>query len=179
MALGITEYAAGFKFSQSERGLTATRVYQYDPDSVIDQGIDVPVPGDVFICPAQLMSPLIAVAFPITPGTGDKINGLICRSRDWATLGGHPGKYFWEVTYSSEITDPSIFDNISPLVPPKPENLPMTIEYSGQFVNINPATGNTDWVWSGTSDPVEQPIPFRVNMSTIRFTRYVANENNR
>ena len=48
----------------------------------------------------------------------------------------------------------------------------MTIEYAGEFIVFSP-TQSSGWTWQTSGDPVAQPVPYRVNTSTLRIVRYV------
>jgi hypothetical protein len=179
MAKGVTELTSGFEYTRTERGLVATQIFQFDNADTVDHGIEIPVPGEAFIVPAQLVTepgPTISpCGWPIS--AGNKIEGLICRSSTFKLLAGHPNKFEITVTFSNEISDTTIFDIVSPYTPTSPENLPITIEFSGEFNNINPDTATLDWKWESDNTQIKQPIPYRVNMSTLRMVRYVPDGN--
>lgn len=167
MANGVTEYAAGFEFMETERGVTVTRIYHFDPDSTVD-GPDLPKPGETFDA-----SDYNATFVP-TPFDG---TALYCRTRSCKSLGGHPDKIEWTVTYTNEPVDVNVFfepDNTAPDV----DELPQTVEYSGEMTLINPINDPVAarWKWKSDLSSVAQPIPKRVNTSTIRIVRYVSDE---
>jgi hypothetical protein len=162
--MGVTEYAGGFEFVETERAISATRVFHLDPDSS-DTNVDIPRPGQEIEFPQQLTS----VITPL-PSTA----GIICRQRSTKPLAGHPEKYEIVVTYSNEPIDGSVY-NIAGEETPSTDvaDLPMTLEYSGEYNNIDPTDSTSPWTWSNGGSTVTQPIGFRVNSSVLRIVRYI------
>lgn len=172
MTTGITEYAAGFEYSESERGITATSIYRFDPDSTVDNGVVVPNPGDSLVFPAPFLASITQL--DMIPPTG---NNIICRSKTIRALAGHPNKFEWVCSFTNEPVDPNVFTfKVGTYGVPDIDKLPMTIEYSGEFTTINPTNtpGSSGWKWNDLGTSVMQPLPFRVNSSTLRIIRYVA-----
>ena len=166
MAMGITEYTAGFQYAESERGITCTRIFHYDPDSTKD-GPDLPAPGDSFESPENLMSGL-------NPAPIQNLDNLICRQRTMNPWSGHPDKFQWDVTYTNEPVDPSVFtEKGTDPTATDVTKLPKSIEFGGEFTTITPVK-KSGWKWDSDNTAVVQPLPFRVNTSTLRITRYVS-----
>lgn len=170
MATGISEYCAGFKYREDERGITATRIFHYDPDSTVDNDIEVPSVGDWLVFPLTIGTPL-AVQVPTD------LSNVLCRTRDSESLAGHPSKIQWICTYNNEPVDKRIFTKPGDEEEPTAINkLPMSLEYSGEYITINPEVAD-GWVWQTSGDPVKQPIAKRVNLITLRIVRYVSGLN--
>lgn len=172
MAIGFTEYAAGWEYVENERGVTCTRVFHYDPDSTVDVGVEPPAVGDAYTFP-----PVIASGFPIT-GVGPTVSGLVCRSTSYRALAGDIRKFEYNCSYNNEPVDKGLFiDPTKPgsYVPSNPTEIPLSIEYSGEFTNLNPDSSSYEWQWKDNSNDVKQPIASRVNQFTYRFTRYIGN----
>jgi hypothetical protein len=127
-------------------------------------GPDLPKPGDV-------LSEADVADFYVVP-SGVVFAGLICREREWHCLAGDPRKVEWVITYSNEPVDTNIFDtDDSVYTPPNILDVPMTLEYSGECVNINPtnAPGSAGWTWEASGATVVQPIPKKVNSSSLKI----------
>lgn len=172
MSTGVMELTSAFSYSETERGVVATRVFVYDPDDINGGNAEVPMVGDDF-GPIPLNISSGAVDFHLYA------DNLICRSRTWRSLGGHPDKGEWVCEYSNEPTDRSVFRTSGDTSPTDVSDLPTNIQYSGEFASINPVQGQqtSTWTWLSDSTSVLQAIHFRVNSSTVRFTRYVDNSN--
>jgi hypothetical protein len=98
--------------------------------------------------------------------------GLICRERTWRALAGDPKVVEWTVSYSNDPVDTNIFDtSVDDYTPPDIQDVPMTLEFSGESVNINPvnAPGSAGWTWESSGATVVQPIPFKVNSSNLKI----------
>jgi len=185
MATGVKENTAGFEYTEVERGITATRVFTYDPDSTVDDGVEIPNMGDKF----ELNT--------IPPNYETYAQGpythFICVSRSFKPLAGHPYKFEWSCSYTNEPIDPVAFWAGGELpTPTDVADLPKTIEFGGEIVNINPANapGSAGWLWDNSvegvnpGDPgyvadttVVQPLPTKVNKTTLRITRYIVDAN--
>jgi hypothetical protein len=160
---GYSEYAAGWTYNETERGITVTRVFRWDTTSPV-AGPDLPKPGEV-------LDEADVADFYVVPH-GVVFTGLICREREWHCLAGDPKKVEWVITYSNEPVDTNVFDtDDSPYTPASIADLPMTLEYSGECVNINPtnAPGSAGWTWEASGTTVVQPIPFKVNSSALKI----------
>ena len=162
----LTEYAAGFQYSESEKGITCTRVYHYDPDGT-DSGVTLPEAGDTFTAPSNMASG--SLPMPLKD-----LDGLICRQRTITPLAGHPGKFEWQLVYTNEPVDESVFTE-SGTTPTTTAvaDLPKSIEFGGEFTTITPKADD-GWKWDSDNSTVIQPLPFRVNTSTLRIVRYVS-----
>ena len=167
MTIGITEYTAGFEYVESERGISVTTVFHFDPDSTVD-GPELPAPGDEFILPDSINSgtALTGMGFP-------DFTGLICKSRSLKPLAGHALKYEWTISYTNEYIDPTVFNRDDPIPNIDIADLPKTLEYSGEFLNVNPGSGQSGWVYDDNGEVVAEPIGKKINTSTMRVTRYV------
>jgi hypothetical protein len=170
MATGVKESTGGFEYTEVERGITATRVFTYDPDSTVDEGVEIPNLGDMF-------------EFPIDPPNLDSyafdLMYLICVSRSIKPLAGHPGKFEWSCSYTNEPVDTMVFWSVGDIPDPVDvQYLPKTIEFGGEYVNINPvnAPGSAGWLWSSDDTTVVQPLPTKVNKTTLKITRYIPDE---
>ena len=174
---GLSEYAAGFQYTDNERGITVTRVFHYDPVASYNN-TDLPKPGDEFTFPFSGSSDLSLLGY--MPKSSNKI---ICRERTMNPLAGDQRAYQWTVTYNNEPVDPTVFNLPSDSTSPgtSPSQLPISLEYSGEFMLTNPpaekgTNPNWKWKWTNVSPPnneVTVPIPKRVNTSTLRIVRYV------
>ena len=166
--MSISEYAAGFEYSETERGISSTRVYHLDTtsESSTVTGATIPRPGDIFVPPAP-----IDAAFGFT---GRDMSALICRQKSVKCLAGHPNKFEITVMYSNEPVDKNIFSDPASTSPATDiTKLPTTLEFGGETVTINPVSSD-GWTWTDSGNPVVQPIGFRVNSSTLRIKRYVS-----
>jgi len=172
MATGLTEFAAGFDITQAERGIVATRVFHFDPDSNINLSVDLPKCGEALILPYQLnQSPS---NYPASFSSAS--NNILCRTLKKTPLQGHPSKFQWTATYSNEPVDPNVFtDGYASWTPSDVTKLSQSYEYGGEFTSITPNPDNTtDWLWDADpSKPVLQPIGFKVAVITRRFTKYL------
>jgi hypothetical protein len=175
---GVTEFAAGFNFNVTERGIVATRVFHYDPSSIIDAGVVIPIPGDTFGF-EDMVWPDLRFYVDLSP---ESLALIYCRTRNITTLAGHPEKFVITCEYNNEPIDPLVFLNPTQIDTYKPtpvEKLPMTLEYSGENVTLEPVLGTTttattqNWKWTNSGLSVLQPLPFKVNSSTLRIVRYV------
>ena len=168
MATGVSESTFGFKYTETDRGISATRVFFYNPDSTI-AGPDFPKVGDEFYTTLDVAYGLTAYNY----------TGVYCRQIDWDYLGGHPNKYQMTASYSNEPMDSSVFTSLSKTATDM-DNLPTTIEYSGEYSTLNFTKDNAvtaGWTWKNAKTVVAQPLAFRVNSSTIKISRYVKDEN--
>lgn len=163
MATGITEYAAGFEYVETERAISITRVFHLDPNGIGDEVI--PRPGDEIEFPSAFETVL-----------GDYLStkaGIVCRQRSTKPLAGHPNKYEIIVTYSNEPVDYTVFATAGGEGPTTDiGDLPITLEYSGEFNTLTPESAE-GWTWTTGGGAVAQPLGYRVNSSVLRFTRYV------
>ena len=167
MATGITEFAAGFAYGEEERGISATQVYIYDPDDSVDHNVDFPVLGSKLIWP-------LTYQLPFTNFDSASC-GLICRKRSIEAIEGDERKIKVICSFSNEPVDEAVFYNPSEdKLNTSTDNLPINLEYSGEFKTINPNSTQTNpWKWASDSTPVNQAIAIKVNTSTIRLQRYV------
>jgi len=170
MASGYTEYAAGWSYDESERGVTVNRVIHWDSDSPVDIGVELPNPGDV------LSEEDVNTYLAVPPGAD--FSGLYCRTRHWQCLAGCPKVIEWTIGYSNEPVDQNVFTKLGEDYTPSDINfLPITIEYGGESVNINPSSsGSSGWTWESDGTIINQALPFKVNTSTIRIVRYVRDD---
>lgn len=168
MATGVRELTSGFELIQDEKGITATRIYVYDSEDTTSDEV-VPKVGD------ELYFPFGAVpASYALPPTYEKI---YCRRVSFGSLEGHPDKFQWTCTYSNDPVDDAGVYNSDETPSPTPwSDLPINFEYGGEFNLITPKDDNTDWIWTDNT-AVEQPIPFRVGLSTLRVSRVVLDTN--
>ena len=158
--MGLSEFAAGFEYTKTERGISCTRVFHYTPASGGPTGATLPKLGDSFTPPAAVASVLGLTT----------LSTLICRSRSIRCLAGDSTRFEYKVTYSNEPVDTGVFSGTG--TPPVNVNdLPKTVEFSGEYVTIEPST-SSGWKWSDDK-AVLQPLSFRVNESTLRIVRYV------
>jgi len=171
MSIGVKESTGGFEYTEVERGITATRVFTYDPNSTVDEDVDVPNMGETF-------------EFPIVPPNygsyAQNYTHMICVSRSVKPLAGHPYKFEWSCSYTNEPIDPVAFWAGGELpTPTDVADLPKTVEFGGEIVNINPvnAPGSAGWLWDSDDTTVVQPLPSKVNKTTLRITRYVVDSN--
>lgn len=147
----------------TERGVTAQRIFVYDPaDTTHDE--EVPDIGDVFLARLVLDE--------------ETMTGLVCRSRSESCVNADKRIVQWTCNYSNEPCDMSAFQPDDEL-PSDLANLPMTLEYSGEFVNIRPANdASTVWVWEDQPTvKVTDPISFKVVNITLRIKRWVKDIN--
>jgi hypothetical protein len=167
MATGITEFAAGFEYVESERSVTCTRVYNYDPDDPDDHGVEVPTPGD------DLDGTTIPI--PLKPA-GVQFSGCICRSRSWKAIAGDSRKTRWIVEFNNEPVDINIFNKPEdPYSPLDFTGMPISLEFGGEMVTINPGTNPaaSEWTWRSDGTSVLQPVSKKVKAMTLRISRYV------
>jgi len=168
MGTGVRELTTGFNLIQDEKGITATRVYVYDTDDV-DSNEDVPKIGD------ELYFPFGAV--PVSYALPPQYEKIYCRRVEFGSLEGHPDKFSWTCTYSNEpVDDVAVYNSDETPVATPWEDLPINFEFGGEYTLITPKDDNTDWIWTDLT-AVEQPIPFRVGLSTLRVSRVVLDTN--
>ena len=165
MTIGITEFAAGFEYEETERGISCTRVYRYDPENSYADD-ELPSVGDKFTYPDIGTQPMAI----------EDLDETTVRSITMHPLAGSPQKYEYIVTYNNEPIDGSVFSSGGSFTPTDVEDLPKNIEFSGEFSYVNPEKGD-GWTWQTGGDAVTQAVPKRVNTSTLRITRYVKDSN--
>jgi len=171
MASGYTEYAAGWSYDESERGVTVNRVIHWDSDSPVDIGVELPNPGDV------LREEDVNTYLAVPPGAD--FSGLYCRTRHWQCLAGCPKVIEWTIGYSNEPVDWNVFTKLGEDYIPSDINfLPITIEYGAETNLINPSTkaGSSGWTWESDGKDCDKPLPFKINTSTLRIVRYVRDD---
>ena len=169
---GCRELTSSFNFTQTERGITATRVFIYQPADTNGPKCSLPTIGDKFVNPLTM-----AGSVPLeTPN-------LLCRTREHTLLNADKKTYQFVCTYTNEPCDIAQFiqegDN------PQPSdvaNLPVTMEYSGEFVNVRPPTiSDSMWYWKSIGDSelgrVLDPISFKVINLTLRVKRWLTDTN--
>jgi hypothetical protein len=104
------------------------------------------------------------------------MTGLICRSREETVINADKRIVQYVCRYTNDPCDVSQF--IPPGNQPLPvdlSGLPYTLEYSSEFVNIKPtSTASTMWEWTDNSQPVLDPISWRVINLTLRIKRYIS-----
>jgi hypothetical protein len=179
MPAGLSDSSYGIKFTETDRGISATTVYNYSyTGAETDRGFILPKLGDTFVWPEPIpSSPMFTTA-----GYSNAVNsyaGLICRQRDFETINGSPTQYRWTCTFLNEVIDTQIFRKSSEDYLATPfTGLSKTMEYSGEFTTVTPSLDAksilTDWVWnSDNTQSVAQPLPFKVNKQTLRVKRYI------
>jgi len=158
---GLREVTGSYVRTKTERGITATRVFVFD-ESDINHTASLPEVGDIF------ENPLTADEEPM--------DGLICRSVEETAVNSDQRVIQFTVQYSNEPCDITQFipDEENPM-PDDATNLPISMEYSCEFVNIRPATeADSQWQWTDSGDSVLDPISFRVTNLTMRVKRWIS-----
>lgn len=166
MATGLKVLASGFEYSDSERGITATVRYIYDQADTVGNET-LPNIGDLYSTPSWLVGGGV-------PGFRPEYLYLRCKQRTFTTFGDTIDKGVWTCVYNNEPTDQYIYNN-GPTTDPK--LLPYSLEFSGEYVNIEPPTEGNDWVWRGNEEPVDSPLAFRVPNISLRIWRYLPENN--
>jgi len=167
--LGIREITEPFELDREERGITATRVFFYDPDDTINSTA-VPDIGDKFQWPYQLE--YTDPSFPVQLKDATK-NHLYCVSVDRRVIAGHPQKIEYTCVYSNEQIDTAAFTEALSSVASECE---LRMEVSGDSNVVTPAEGTMAWKWlSDKTTLSKESIGFRANVQSVRITRYVQN----
>ena len=178
----VSELTANFRYSKTQAGITVVREFAFDPDSMMPD-ITPPCIGDVFTIPSGIANipetggPFNSSSNVIVPGTK-----VYCRSQETAPMAGHPGKLIITCSYTNEPCDINMFiKSAGDYQAVSGDTLPKNIEYSGEYVSLNPisnaAAGTTNnWTWLSDGTAVVNSIPYRVNTTNVKFTRYVATD---
>ena len=161
---GLRELTSSFEVERTERGITATKVYVYQPGD--DHSADLPNVGDLFEYPINWIGGTVSAT------------GLFCRSRKETIVNSDLNTVQFTCTYTNEPCDKTQFIPLSEDPQPSDfKNLPMTMEYSSEFVNVKPTDINSSlWKWKDNNTKVIDPIPFRVTNLTLRVKRWVPDE---
>lgn len=167
MTVGFSENCAAFEYSGTERGISVTRVFQYDPDSIIEKNDKLPIIGEALSAgnPNTALIP-----------SGIDYTLLTCRQISSKALAGYYNKVEYTCNYTNEPVDKAIFIKQAVTYAPTPiDELPVTIEYGGEYLTINPqlSVNSSEWQWESDGLPILQIIGKKVNSSVIKFTRYV------
>ena len=158
--MGLREIVDGYKVSRNERGISATRVFVNDPDDSEHTGT-LPVIGDLFI--DSLSSEVEeSISYAHT----------FCRSIDKEAVDNDSRKQKYVCSYSNEPCDTSQFTGETDM-----QNLPMSMEFSGEFSTITPDAAQLgDWLWLSDDTSVTQAIPFRVQTINLKVTKIISGD---
>jgi len=168
--MGYRELTDGFKFTQNERGLSASRIFLYQTSPTGDNWNDtLPAIGDV-----------LDMAF-YGEGFGENLyttNAIICKNRTAKFVASDIRTVEWTCDYSNEPTDTAQYTTAGSAGQSETSALPTNFDYSGETVLWNPpqdAVGlaASKWVWNGTNDKIIEPIAFIVRSSTLKISGVV------
>lgn len=163
---GLRELTSSFTMSRNERGQTAQRVFVYEQGDTTHTA-DLPDVGDEFDYP-----------FDINIGFNSE-GGLLCRSVEVSAVNADQTVLQFTCNYSNEPCDRAQFTPNDGGDQPTsdPSDLPVTMEYAGEFVLVQPNSLNdSQWLWKDNHEGVIDPICFKVNQVTMRLQRFVPND---
>ena len=166
MTTGMRELTEGSEITYDERGITAIKVFLYDPTDT-QHTEDLPKIGEDYTDSLLLEDPS---AHEIT------YESLLCRRITRTTVAADKRILQYTCYYNNEPTDPSQFSESGTST--AGENLPINLEYSGEIQMLNPDQ-SSGWKWDSDNTTVIQPIPFKVGTSTLRISRIVLDKNYR
>ena len=174
------EVAEGFNFKTNDKGIVAQRVF-YGTSNSEDNGFDIsdiPMVGDSFFDDST--NEAVSDMQSELQLTENAIN-IICRDVEWIFVNWDSTKVKIVASYSNEVIDKGQFtQGSSPGF--DATTLPQQLELSGEFQTWNPnmngqGAGDSPWVWEGTEDKIQEPIPFRIDVSTLTIERVILQNN--
>jgi hypothetical protein len=171
MTIGLRELTGPNELNKEQRGMSAVRVFIYDPDDV-DSDNELPVLGELFIDPEYQYDPFVAAG---VDSLTSYVN-LTCRKIKRTIVSSDRRKLQYECFYSNEPTDPAQFEDPKSGIQTDMSKLPVTMEHGGEIISIKPNTNNPNFGWAWKSTPttrINQPLAIKVNASDLKLTMIV------
>lgn len=170
--MSAVELASGFRVKFNERGINATRVFITSSSNAEGSvaptfTATIPVIGENFVMPVGVAD------------FGELITSskLFCRDIDIAVFADDSTKLQYTCTYSNEPTDSGQYEG-GGAPSTDPVNLPLSLDYTSEFVLWNPpqdeqGLSQSNWVWNGTTNKIIEPIAFGVRTTAMKIQRVI------
>lgn len=175
MVTGIRELVAPQELSKEQRGMSAVRVFLYDPSDIVSN-VELPLLGHLFADPEFLYDK--TTFSPTGKGASSAYVNLTCRKIKRTVVSSDRRKLQYECFYSNEPTDPAQFEDPSSGsgIQTNLGKLPVTMEHGGEMISIKPNPNNPNFGWAWKSTPtirINQPLAIKVNASDLKLTMVV------
>jgi hypothetical protein len=145
---GYTELVEQWELVENEQGISGTRAFHND--STGNRAASLPSVGDRW------------------SQTDERYTRTICVERVKKHFGQLPDTYIWICKY----TNRPVNAQAQPMPNQEPKELPISGNLAGEFVAVEGDKPGSNFVWSGTTDPIKQQIPrMTITMSVRQFRR--------
>jgi hypothetical protein len=179
MTIGLRELVAPQELSKEQRGMSAIRVFLFDPDDTTSD-VELPSFGQLFQDPEYLYD--LTPFSPTGAGSLTAYVNLTCRKIKRTVVSSDRRKLQYECFYSNEPTDPAQFEDPTSGsgIQTDMAKLPVTMEHGGEMISIKPNPNNPNFGWAWKSTPtvrINQPLAIKVNASDLKLTMIVFDSN--